>query len=623
MPKLFFFLTFNFIVLSFISIDAQIILNEEFEAGIIPTTWSQKTVATDGGWKAGINTTLSSTKFVIPSHTKFACTNDDKCLCNKSNDMLITPYLDFTNYTKIQLSYDAFYYAVYYADGKATESAFIKASLDKGNTWINISNINPDGIWNNQIADLSSLAGKDSVKIAFVYCDGNGDSNHQLYGLAIDNIKIFVPNDFDVSAITINIPECFRKDGNEIINGYLLNRGALKIESMTINYRIDNNPVIFENLINLNVGTAKYYNYAFTTPWNPEAGIHKIKVWASNINGNPDQNLNNDTVISVNNIFKPGKPVLVEYFTNASCPSCAAYTPGLEQSIKNEEDFVIGLSYHTSWPGTDPMQTSVNIPDIQTRVNFYGVHSVPSAIVDGTISTDQLVNQSECPFAVKTSKDTAVIIENPVSFLNGNNLNCSATFIAKKNLSGYIRVYIAVVEKQINFTNPPGANGQKSFDWVMKKMLPNANGTALPSIMKNGYSKTITGSWTLTGTIYNRNQLRIIFFVQNITTKEVLWTSMVSNTVGIQEHNNINFAEIFPNPIKDKANISFNLDKPENIKIIISDMLGHMVITKDLGLVSVGKNNYKIDIGNIKSGIYIVEINSGKESIIRKISIIK
>jgi hypothetical protein len=35
------------------------LLDEDFEAGI-PSTWSQTTLATDGGWIAGTSTTLSS-----------------------------------------------------------------------------------------------------------------------------------------------------------------------------------------------------------------------------------------------------------------------------------------------------------------------------------------------------------------------------------------------------------------------------------------------------------------------------------------------------------------------------------------------------------------------------------
>ena len=90
---------------------------------------------------------------------------------------------------------------------------------------------------------------------------------------------------------------------------------------------------------------------------------------------------------------------------------------------------------------------------------------------------------------------------------------------ASTDLTGTLKLYVGVIEKEIHFPSAPGPNGERDFYSVMKKMLPNSTGTPLGQMMAGDYF-SYTFSWELAN-IYNNDQLDAIAWVQNSDTKEV------------------------------------------------------------------------------------------------------
>ena len=167
---------------------SQIIVEEDFENGM-PSGWSQTTLATDGGWLAGTNSSLGSQSFPITAHTNILATNDDACDCDKSQDILSTNSYDFSSYSgeSIRISMDVFYYLGTYQG--ATESLELMVSVG-GGSWTSFHTFVGSTDWQNAtFIDISSLAGESDVKFAFNYDDGAGWT----FGAAIDNFKIEVP----------------------------------------------------------------------------------------------------------------------------------------------------------------------------------------------------------------------------------------------------------------------------------------------------------------------------------------------------------------------------------------------------------------------------------------------
>ena len=87
------------------------ILTQDFEGAGLPIGWTRTQSTPSVGWEFGA--TLSSTYWAVPSHTKYAASNDDahdiqaatQNIADK--DRLITPPLDLTAQTAVAVKFDA------------------------------------------------------------------------------------------------------------------------------------------------------------------------------------------------------------------------------------------------------------------------------------------------------------------------------------------------------------------------------------------------------------------------------------------------------------------------------------------------------------------------------------
>jgi len=235
-------------------------------------------------------------------------------------------------------------------------------------------------------------------------------------------------------------------------------------------------------------------------------------------------------LLSCMGVVEAQRMVLLEHFTQASCPPCATYNPALNSLLDQNLDKVVAIKYQTSWPGTDPMNAD-NPSDVGTRVNYYGVSGVPNSVMDGNYynGSPTGVNQGK----INTRGNTSAKVKTTVSYTLidkpapvKDSMTVTATVKAITSIvAGYV-LHMVAIEREINFVSAPGSNGEKKFESVMKKMLPSATGTTL-SALAAGDSVTYTYKWAITkatGTpvYYNVSNAAAVAFVQNNSTKEVL-----------------------------------------------------------------------------------------------------
>ena len=219
--------------------------------------------------------------------------------------------------------------------------------------------------------------------------------------------------------------------------------------------------------------------------------------------------------------------VLAEEFTQASCPPCASQNPEFNALLNENIDKIRSLKYQVSWPGTDPMNAQ-NATQVSNRVSYYGVNAVPWGWMDGVSITNDCNAYSGAPACLsQTDIDNEYAVSSPFSMSLSHALSSgddsiivTLTITALDSVSGNLRARIAVVEKEIDFTSPPGSNGETVFENVMKQMLPSTIGTALPSTVDSGYTTTIIASWKLKN-IYDLNQLAVVAFIQNDNDKTI------------------------------------------------------------------------------------------------------
>ena len=221
--------------------------------------------------------------------------------------------------------------------------------------------------------------------------------------------------------------------------------------------------------------------------------------------------------------------VLIEEFTNASCPPCAAQNPAFNALLAQNATKVIPLKYQTSWPGTDPMNAA-NPTDVATRVSVYGVTGVPMGVMDGDTSKMPATPNAYAgaPAALTQLQiDNEYAISSPISMNLTHSFNAATdsvivnlTITASQAMSGNLKLHLALNESLITFPAAPGTNGEAKFEHVMRKMHPDANGTTLANMTPG---QVVNFTWTIAvpAYVYAKTQLGVVAFVQDATSKVV------------------------------------------------------------------------------------------------------
>ena len=213
--------------------------------------------------------------------------------------------------------------------------------------------------------------------------------------------------------------------------------------------------------------------------------------------------------------------LLFECFTNTGCAPCASQNPALDALIANNADRVAAINYHMSWPSSnDPMYLH-NMIDNNSRRNVYSVNSVPHTVVDGIRFSDMPSGLSQ------TMVNNWLSVESPIEMRLEYVVDAAANTItvhvmgkASTAVSGPVRLYVGVIEREIHYASAPGSNGERDFYSVMKKLLPKAAGTPLGENLEADDYFAYSFTWELAN-VYDINQLDAIAWVQNGSTKEV------------------------------------------------------------------------------------------------------
>ena len=212
-----------------IAIGQTVLLQENFDAGL-PAEWSQQTLATDGGWLAGTSAQLESQWWPIAPHGNIIATNDDGCDCDKSEDYLITPELDFSGVESAILAFSTYFDGGTYQG--TTEGALIEYSLDGGESWSLMQALvgSEDGQWDFEVVSLEDVLGQPSVHLAFRYNDGGG----WLYGWALDDVSVMEPGGLDLALVGLNLDNMVLAPSAGDLSGNVVNLGADTVYSYTV-----------------------------------------------------------------------------------------------------------------------------------------------------------------------------------------------------------------------------------------------------------------------------------------------------------------------------------------------------------------------------------------------------
>lgn len=238
---------------------------------------------------------------------------------------------------------------------------------------------------------------------------------------------------------------------------------------------------------------------------------------------------NQITEISESLILKP-RLVLFEHFSNTDCIPCVDVDVIIEDVLHQlGPDQIISLGYHPNFPGpSDPFYLAAKPENDDRRVYYGGLFPIPYALIDGTrmIPTAPLSQLEQnilnafdaqrliAPKAVIEILDLQTVVDT---------LSGRAKVTALENLGTEVHLRIALINRSVEMSPPPGINGQTHFFDVMRDMYPNAQGTPV-SLSANG-SQSVPFEFVRQSDW--EDDLEVVAFVQDDATKEVLqsaWT---------------------------------------------------------------------------------------------------
>jgi hypothetical protein len=90
----------------------------------------------------------------------------------------------------------------------------------------------------------------------------------------------------------------------------------------------------------------------------------------------------------------------------------------------------------------------------------------------------------------------------------------------------------------------------------------------------------------------------------------------------VEYSNSISQLGVYPIPAKHELNIDLELGQSEGVTVSIYNLIGELMLTNSFEL-SEGINTLRLDIDDLKDGVYLCKVNSGNNQMTRKFNVLK
>jgi hypothetical protein len=377
------------------------------------------------------------------------------------------------------------------------------------------------------------------------------------------------------------------------------------------------------------------------------------------------------------------RTILFENFTTTDPKSVSPNTIMVESdTIRNfvnkniSSTQIVNVNYHIGFEGQDPFNLS-NPADNGARALFYGVKKVPYAFLDGLHYTsavgpstdpDSFQNWGQAEYDQNTlSLGQADFLGNTVI----NCLTCGSTTIAIHGVDSSVydlnqwsalasRPKIAYLTTDINFTPlvdmPIGPNGTalqvgilekaatanpttptgSTFDYVLRKLLPDASGTLFSDSIKGPdiappnsvnspkYFPISMGKYKWIPKDLTGGAISVVVFLQNSATKHVYQAELfdgINTTAGTitsiePTAENVN---IYPNPADQELTIELPSPAKGTTTLRLANQLGQFT---DCGTFAEGEQRKTISTSGLADGVYILQLGAGNSAVRSKVIVL-
>ncbi len=631
---------------------AQTIMLQDFESATmpaLPTGWTQHTKAVTG-WKtnSGIIKTNGG-KWTTPAHSKYAVVDDWNNNEDNDSTLLISPSFSLVGHPNAQVAVDYYFILASYS-GNPKETAYIRVSIDGGNTWTNIDTLKGSATdWQYSFKSLSAYAGKPDVRIGLYYSDGSGGAK-MLPGLAVDYIKVYDPKPSDIRLLSMT--PAFGENtsyglsgANLNIGGTVINYGSAAITTFSATFQQGASGPVTNSVTGVNIPSFSTQAFTCNNPLVlPSAvGAYPVNMWVALTGDNDATNDSANTVVTVAS-FKPVKKILVEEGTGTWCGWCprgAVYMDSLDHTYPSTFSLV---AVHNA----DPMTVSAYDALVSGKIGGY-----PSVLID----RHDVLDPSELLGVYNSQKDNFGFAEIKMADLGASSFDLSIKVSVKPavDLTGDYRLALILTENDVhgqsgsswgqhNYYSSTSANQpltgaghvwqsepatipgeQMIYQFVGRAILPSPTGAAgsLPATMTAGTTYDYTFNTTVAQP-YNRPNMHVIAIMIRNSDGNVMNSSEMVMPLGISNvAAGIQHLSVYPNPATDVTHLVFNLDENAKVQVQVLNAIGQVVNTIAEQQYTQGEQQITINTAALAPGIYTIKLQTEKGSLTQQLSIAK
>lgn len=627
--------------------NAQTVLQEDFNSTsgtALPASWTQVTKATTG-WKTNTGSLTFTAGWAVPAGTgRYAVVDEWNNNENNDTTRMVTPAFSLTGVSGAWLTYKSYFVKATYSSGSPTEDAYILASTNGGTTWTVIDTVNANATaWQANAVNLSAYNNAASVQIAFSYHDGKG-GNSKLIGLAIDDVKIYVPPTNEMAFLSATpvagSPTAYGVAGGTLnIGGVVFNNGSTTITSYKLHYKQGSSAEVIDNITGVSIAPFTSATVTAPTPLAMPAtlGDYPVKMWVELTGDAVATNDSvNTTVTAVN--FMPTKKILAEEGTGTWCGWCPRGAVYMDSMAKTHPNNFSLIAVHNG----DPMVVTAYDSYLGSKIGGY-----PSMLIDRTDVVDpsdlfDIYNQQKDYFGYADITLTDVAAA-------GFGFSLKASVKPAINLNGDYRLAMVLMEDNVTGTEsgyaqanyysgggsgPMGGFETKAskvpaaemvYNHVARMIVPNVNGASgsLPATMTAGTSYDYTFTTTIPQP-YVRNKMHVVVMLIRNSDGVVLNTNNKTVPVGISYiAAALEGVRVVPNPASDKATVRFTVTENTTANVMVYDMTGRVVFSTTAADYTIGAHTIDINTSNLPAGAYTVKLQTAKGTVTQQLSVVK
>jgi hypothetical protein len=519
------------------------------------------------------------------------------------------------------------------------DGGWLDASIDGGSTWYKIGGIGSGVNWYNlnntfnQLGEvwagnssgwifakheLTGVAGEADVRLRFGF--GSDGSVNGFEGVGVDDVTIFIPVANDMASQTVvntTMLEC--GDPNDELTLTLVNNGTATQSGFDVGYNINGGIDVIENVGSLTLAPDETGTYTFTTPFNSTgAGNYNVTAW-TNLPG--ELNVSNDTTTS-------------QFATYRVLPFKEDFEGGALPNGWSSDEFNPITMFHNNISfvafdnmfGSDPLFELVSPPigPISDGDSLFFDYRYVDFSGNGANATILGVGDS---LKVQYSTDcgltyTDLFLITQVNHVNSNELatfNIDISSLAGESVKFRFLGIWGTGDYYLDIDNI-NIFQCTSLDLATSMTLESSagEGDGTVSVTPNASLGPYTYAWdtgdntaTVTGITAGTYEVTVTdgFGCVDIATVDLM--------VNINEIDDIQSINLFPNPTMDLATLDMTFSKTVDVQVQIINMMGQILFETSIGKTM--EEKVELNLENYPDGMYFVRVKVDSQTIVKKL----